>query len=379
MGSSAGEGGPLPGSGWAAGRRRMTWRLRPAGGQGLSLQGVGIRQASCIIGEKTYRSMPVHTSRRQFLMASGGVILGCLPGCSSREAALRIASHDWLGYQPLFLARELGFLDEEGVRLVEMPSASYSLQALSAGNVDGAALTLDEVLSARADGLDLRVVLVFDVSDGADVLLAHPDIDSLRDLAGRRVGVESTAVGALMLSEALQAAGLAPASVKLVPLTADRHYAAFTSGQVDAVVTFEPMASRLLRMGARRLFDSRAIPGRIVDVLALRADALDASPRALTGLLGAYFRALGHLRQHPEDGVGRMAARLELPASAVQSSLEGLKLPDLAANHRWLEGRPCPLEQSAAILEKVMRTARLLVRPSRLEDLCAPQFLPPRP
>jgi len=329
--------------------------------------------------EKAPQTMTSHLSRRRFLSASAGVILGCLPGCSSREPLLRIASHDWLGYQPLFLARDLGFLDEEGARLVEMPSASYSLQALSAGNVDGAALTLDEVLSARADGLDLRVVLVFDVSDGADVLMVRPGIESLRELAGRRVGVESSAVGALMLSEVLLAAGLAPTSVELVPLTADRHESAFASGQVDAVVTYEPMATRLLQAGARRLFDSKAIPGRIVDVLAVRADALAASPRALTGLLAAYFRALGHLHQHPEDGVRRVAARLELPPGAVQSSLGGLRLPDLAANRRWLEGQPCPLEQSAERLEKVMRSARLLSRPVRFEGLCAPDFLPSRP
>lgn len=323
--------------------------------------------------------MPANSSRRQFLIASGGVALTCLSGCSGREPLLRIASHDWLGYQPLFLARELGYLDEERARLVEMPSASYSLQALSAGNVEGAALTLDEVLSSRAEGLDLKVVLVFDVSAGADVLMAHAGIGTLQELAGKRVGVESTAVGALMLSEVLHAAGLAPSSVELLSLTADQHYSAYASGQVDAVVTFEPMATRLLQAGARRLFDSKAVPGRIVDVLAVRAEALEASPQALAGLLAAYFQALGYLHQRPDDAARRMTARLGLAPDAVMSSLKGLHLPDLAENHGWLEGDHCRLDQSAATLEQVMRAAHLLVRPVSLDGLSEPRFLPAGP
>lgn len=323
--------------------------------------------------------MTAQFSRRHFLIASGGMALSCLPGCSGREPLLRIASHDWLGYQPLFLARELGYLGEDHARLVEMPSASYSLQALSAGNVEGAALTLDEVLFARAEGLDLKVVLVFDVSDGADALMVHPAINTLQELAGKRVGVESTAVGALMLSEVLRAAGLSPSAIKQESLTADQHYAAFTSGQVDAVVTFEPMTSRLLQSGARRLFDSKAIPGRIVDVLAVRADAMESSPQALSGLLEAYFRALGFLHQRLEDATQRMAARLELAPGMVLSSLEGLRFPDLKANYHWLEGRPCTLDRSAEMLEQVMRSSQLLVRPVSLAGLAESRFLPPRP
>jgi NitT/TauT family transport system substrate-binding protein len=59
---------------------------------------------------------------------------------------------------------------------LELLSNSDSLQALAAGTVDGAGLTLDEAIGARAAGLDMKIVLVFDISTGADVLLARPEI-----------------------------------------------------------------------------------------------------------------------------------------------------------------------------------------------------------
>ncbi len=151
-------------------------------------------------------------TRRHFLglIAGGGTFAAAaaLGGCSFGEPLLRLGAQPWPGYELLYLAREKGWLDGDAIRLVEMPSASDSIQALFAGALEGAALTLDEVLSVSAAGLSLKVVAVLDVSLGADVLLAQPRFRTLAELKGRRVGVENSATGALMLEGALAAAQL---------------------------------------------------------------------------------------------------------------------------------------------------------------------------
>ena len=83
-----------------------------------------------------------------------------------------MGAHPWLGFELLYLARAHQYLGAHQVRLVEVPNASASLRALAAGTLEGAGLTLDEVLSARARGLMLRVVAVFDVSDAVDANVA---------------------------------------------------------------------------------------------------------------------------------------------------------------------------------------------------------------
>ncbi len=92
---------------------------------------------------------------------------------------LRIATNVWPGYEPLYLARELGYFDPRTVRLVEMGSSTEVLHELRNGTIDGAALTLDEALSAVAEGLPLVVVLVMDISAGADALVARPGLERL--------------------------------------------------------------------------------------------------------------------------------------------------------------------------------------------------------
>lgn len=57
-------------------------------------------------------------------------------------------------------------------------------------------------------------------------------------------------------------------------LEVDEHEGAFGSGKVDAVVTFEPVRSRLLARGAVQIFDRRQIPGEIIHVLVMRTDAM---------------------------------------------------------------------------------------------------------
>ncbi len=273
---------------------------------------------------------------------------------------LRVGSNVWPGYEPLYLARELGYFRRRNIHLVELPSSTQVMHQLRSGNLEAACLTLDEVISQRRRGLDLQVVLVMDFSNGADVLLARPAIENLAGLRGKRIGVEHTAVGAILLDGALQAAGLTPADVKPVYLPVDQHETAWRDGRVDAVVTFEPVKSRLLATGARVLFDSSRIPGRIVDVLVVTRQAAETRKANLRRLLAGYFRARKIMRTEPDRANRLMAPRLGVAPAVVPTLFDGIELPDLPANRRLLGGHPPPLEDTARALARLMVTNRLL-------------------
>lgn len=315
----------------------------------------------------------MNTTRRQLLAALAALPL--VAGCQPRPSLVRVGGIVWIGYEPLFLARELGFLDPQAVRLVEMPSNTANLMALAANEVEAATLTLDECLLAREGGLDVRAILVFDDSAGADVVMARPEIRTPRELAGRRIGVEDTAAGALMLAKTLEIARLQPGEVTKVPLTADRQREAYQKGEVDALVSFEPYATQLEALGARRLLDSRAFPGLIVDVLVAHASALAAAPEAFRGLVAGYFSALAHLTRNPEDAAARMAPRLAIPPEAVLRALQGVRLFDAAANRAWLAGPNPRLHQAAVTVARIMGEAHLLKREVTLADLADARFL----
>ena len=279
---------------------------------------------------------------------------------------LTVGTNVWPGYEPLYLARSLG-LYEDRIRLVEYSSATEVIRALRNKLIDVGALTLDEVLLLRQRGVDVRIVLVTDISDGGDGILARPDLTTLTDLKGRRVGVESTALGAYVLTRALQTVGLTPA---------DGHHAAYTRGQVDAVVTFEPARSRILKDGARQLFDSSQMPGEIVDVIAIRADALPEKATRMQLLVDGWFKALAYISEDPEDSGKRIAGRLNLLPEEALASFDGLMQPDSEACLAMFDDRHASsIRRTADRLAAAMKSEKLLEGDVDLASLVIPKFV----
>lgn len=318
-------------------------------------------------------------NRRGFLALLPALALThlSLGGCIQRTPGgiLRVASHLFPGYEPLHLAQYLNYVDPARVRLLDMPSATACLHALASGVIEGAGLTLDEVIAAHADNMPLKIVAVLDISLGADMLLARPGISSLVDLRGCRIGVEKSAVGAVMLDAVMERAGLTANDLKLVYATLDQHLALYEQGRIDAVMTFEPVARKILALGAKKLFDSAAVPGRIVDVLAVRPDVPDRFPEQLQALVSGHFRALEDLQSRQPAALAKVARRLGLAPQNVPLAYEGLQMLTEADNRHWLSGSPPPLLKVANDLQSVMHNAQLISRELDLSAIYDGRFL----
>jgi len=304
-----------------------------------------------------------------------------LNGCvRETEPPLRIGTNVWIGSEPLYLAREQQHLDREAVQLVEYPSASEVSRAFRNQAIDGMVISLDELFALAVDGLQPRIVTVVDVSHGADVVVGRSGMRAMKDLRGKRVAVESGALGAFVLSRALALNGMQATDVSIVPLESNEHPAAFEQGRVDGAVTFDPYRTQLLGAGARTLFDSSQIPGEIVDLLAVRASALEKNPQAVQALLAGWFKALDYLERQPKDAAARMAVREQITGEQFLRALQGVRFPSRADNLKMLAGASPTLVISGRQLMNLMVDAKLLRSTLELEGLLAPgplQKLPP--
>lgn len=274
---------------------------------------------------------------------------------------LKVGTHVWPGYEPLYLARELGFYDQSTIRLVEYTSATQVIRAYRNNAIQVAALTMDEVMLLLENGLDPHVVLVMDISNGGDAILAKPEIKNLEDLRGKRVGVESTALGAFFLNQALATVKLHPSEINIISSDIDEHEGMFERGELDAVVTFEPVQTRLLSKGAHPIFDSSQIAGEIVDVLVIAKETHERFPKEVEILLRGWFKSLDYLRAKPMEAASILARRLKVSDEEVLASYEKIILPDLEENLNLMVGSPeAPLKVTAAKLAEVMLENNLL-------------------
>ncbi|MCC3421614.1 MAG: ABC transporter substrate-binding protein [Microcoleus sp. PH2017_29_MFU_D_A] len=294
-----------------------------------------------------------------------------LASCTKAEAPLRVGANVWPGYETLYLARSLGYYDNTPIRLVDYPSGTEEVRAYRNGEIEAAGISIDQALVLAATNPDVKIVVVMDFSNGGDVILGKPEIPNLQGLKNRPVGVESTALGAFIITRALEQKGMSPKDIKIVSLGVSEHERAFKDGKVDAVVTFGYARTKLLAVGAKQLFDSSQIPGEIVDVLIVRDDVINKQPKALQALVDGRFRALDYLTKNPQDAASRIAPRTGVTPEQFLESLKGLSSPSLQENQKLLGKTDPSLLNGVKRLSQVMLENKLLpkaVNPAPLLD-----------
>ncbi len=283
-----------------------------------------------------------------------------IQGCSEPPMhPFTFAANNWPGYYPIFLAEDLGYIDPAKLNVTQQASTSEVLRLLRAGTVDIGALTLDEALLLLQDKPDIKVILVADFSAGGDAILAQEEITSLEQLQGKRIGVEKTALGAFVLDRALGMAGVEVEDVYAISLEVSEHKDAFLKKRVDAVVTFEPVLSQLLARGANRVFDSKQIPGEIVDVIVATDRAIEARPERLAHFVDAWFKALDYMNDKPEEAYERLSPE-GLSFEEYLRAQDGIHLPDKSENEELFADDAYRLEAVRQKMIPVMLDSNLL-------------------
>ncbi|MBM5822206.1 MAG: nitrate ABC transporter [Cyanobacteria bacterium K_Offshore_surface_m2_011] len=321
----------------------------------------------------------LRTRRRPGWFLLGMVALALMVTLAScfgpSSAPLRIGANLWTGYETLYLARDLGELKDKPIRLIDFPSGTEEVRAYRNNEIDGAGLSIDQVITLAATQGDIRIIAIMDYSNGGDVILARPGLATMQDLKGKRIGVEATALGAFFLGRALELNGLSPQDVKAVSLELSDHEAAYRAGKVDAVVTFGPARTNLLKAGAIQLFDSSLIPGEIVDTLAASTKAIADNGENLQALVAARFKALDYFQSNPTDATRRMARRTQVNPEEMLESFRLLQQPLLEENVALLSQRDRSLVVSMTNLIRVMHESGLITKKIDPATLLDPQFV----
>ena len=291
------------------------------------------------------------------------------------ERVIRIGTNVWPGYEPLYLAREMKLFSSEEIQLVEYQSASEVIRAFRNHLLEAASLTIDEALLLKNDNIPVKIVLIHDISAGADVILAKPEIRNFADLKGKRIGVESTALGAFVLTRAAQINNMNISDFEIIKLEINLHKQSYLNNEVDAVVTFDPVRTNLIKAGAHEIFNSNQIPGEVVDVMVVHEDTLKSGKKRLKAIVNAWFEALEYFNKETDSAARIMAKRLRIEPEEVIASYEGLKLPDRNTNLRLMDGVNPKLEETSVHLAEVLFKNKLINSPIDTRGMVTSELL----
>jgi NitT/TauT family transport system substrate-binding protein len=297
------------------------------------------------------------------VLVAAAAILG-LASCMSYEPPLRIALIRWPPFEFLHLAQEKGYFAEEGVevRLIEFVAVNDTQRAFEHDKIDGGTFSLFQVLQNR-DQLKrkMQVPLVIDFSDGADLLMAKPEIQDVRALRGRRVGVTLSPLDIFFLTRALELHGMTLQDISPVYVRTADMTEALREGKVDAITAYPPNSTEIENAGlARAIFSSSRIPGEIVDVLALDEAVVRERPEDVAGVIRAFYRAVDFAKDHPEEAWQIMSARERVTPEEFRAALHtGITLVPLADQQKFL-GKNSSLPAVAARVSQVLKEKGLL-------------------
>lgn len=316
-------------------------------------------------------------------VVTAGTLLIGLSGCARRETiapALQQTQPVVVGYLPiyvdlpLFVAKERGFFKRHHVdiRLQRFEQSPDIGTALLTGNIDvGASMATAVMLSIESrDPGKLKIFLV-DAENrngylSSFVVLKQSGITDLLGLRGKTIGSFPGPAADTFGKLVLQKAGLDPAKdVRWVDLASSTHLSALSAKTVDALFTYEPIATQaVLEKDAVKLLPG-AVEQTVIEpwqagVWVMSQRLLVKDPTTAKAFILAIYDALEYMRAHPEEAKQALTQYTSISPSvaAATPNIPFTKIGevDVAALQKHEE-----ILRSAGVLSKRIEVSPLLL------------------
>lgn len=282
------------------------------------------------------------TPRTILLLTFCGMLLygctsrGSLTGDTSEKTTFTMSVDTWIGYAPLYLAKEKGFNDGVDVEILMTPDVAQRKLMLERGDIAGMAETVDQLVLDHSQGIHTVAVTSMDVSNGGDGIVAVDSIKTIQDLKGKTVFLQKNYISEALLDYLLEKNGMNFTDVNTVDIEGSAAGAAFAAGKTDAAVTFEPWLSKAKeRTGGHVLLSSKDAPGVIVDILSVHEQYLHDHPDVVAKVVRGWFRAVEYWRQHPAEANAIMAKYYSITPKEFADDISGLLWPSYDENVKY--------------------------------------------
>jgi len=224
------------------------------------------------------------------------------------------------GYQPVasnypfFVALEKGFFEDEGLRVkpVKFQSSNTAAEAMVTGRiVSDASTTMTVLLGIEARSPGQLKAYAFQTHTKTDFLESiivrkGAGIRSLSDLKGKKIGIFpgsfNKKITELVLKDFLDP----EEDVTLVPMAPPLQLQALSSGQVDALVSYEPTTSIALEKGLAEVLEHAPWEKHVMDpfpavAYCLPTKFIETNPDVARRIVRAMYKAIDYIRNHPVE------------------------------------------------------------------------------
>lgn len=305
----------------------------------------------------------IFTSAFTFVLVSSFFLTLSARNVQAKEP-FRITMNDWVGFGPLFLAKDKGFFGDLPVDLNFIMLEGDRRAALYSGRVEMVCDTIDIFENNRTTAdYTGKIVFAIDESFGGDGIVAKQEIQTINDLRGKTAASEPGMPSHFVLQVALRKHGMTLKDMKMQDMASADGVSAFISGRVDAAGAYEPYTTMAIqkRKGAHLLVSSRDFPGLITDVAIVSNEMLQNRREDVRQVYAGWTKAIDYFKINRKEAVAVMAPHFKLSPEEFEKTISGLRYYGEERNLALFgtRGKPGPIFKTFRMIGNVLRANQL--------------------
>jgi NitT/TauT family transport system substrate-binding protein len=234
-----------------------------------------------------------------------------------------------LGYTPseaaglLYVAEERGFFTANGVKIIQRKcdTGTEAMEALIKGDVEIAGMSESAFVGKAFSKREVSIYANIDRLEWVYLIaLKDRGIQTVADLKGKKIGLPRRTIAEFHLGRTLELNGMSMQDVMVVETLPPASLNAMTSGGLDAVVVWNPIAYQISQQMTDRVILLRVQSNQPGYALAVaRNDWIASHKGVLTRSLKAIAQAEQYIINHPMEAKALVQKRMNYDAAFMDS------------------------------------------------------------
>ncbi len=245
------------------------------------------------------------------------IALTGLTGCSPQpEPRIKLITNSWIGYSPLFYAKEKGWLKPLNIELSTIVSLGESMMIFKTGHFNGLTGTQYEFAKLQKQNANLVPIIMLDRSNGGDMVMSNISINSLKETTESiDVYLEINSINSVVFKDFITTYELENKTFNFInkdPLKTLAQIKQTPITQPLIIVTYSPYNFELSKHGLNVIASTTNIEDLlVVDALYVKKSCLTEHKADFIKLKQVINQAIQELKTNPRDYYEKVKPYLE--------------------------------------------------------------------
>jgi NitT/TauT family transport system substrate-binding protein len=250
----------------------------------------------------------------------------------STSRPIRIAFSPWVGNAALVLAADELRKNNVPVEFVVTDNVTKAEEMYVNGQVDGLSSLYTNTIFQNSEGVNSKLVWVFDYSGTADAIVG-PQNTTIADLKGKKISFEGlNTFSHIFVLQALARAGLYEKDVQFENIPGQDVLKALNGKEINAGHTWGPTKFEALQSGYSILTTAKDVGGIITDVLIFNSRVVESRPGDIQATIESMSQGKEYLDNNKENSSQILAQFYNMSREEVQDGFEGIQILGLEDN-----------------------------------------------